>query len=118
MKKRHVRCYERYFQWDGVPEKVYYLVEDGWKQSLNICIKCGELFFIDWENPKTLGLTIQQIANEKVCPSCADSLASSLKSYPDTFITKKGELSHFESPPEKPSGDNSVVIEFWEIKPD
>lgn len=117
MKKRHVRCYVRYFQWDGVTEKVYYLVEEGWKQSLNICIKCGELFFIDWENPKTSGLTIQQIANKKVCPSCTEGLASTLRSYPDTFVTKKGELSHFEPPCEIPSDDNSIVIELWEIQP-
>lgn len=113
MQKRTIRCYLTTSVFDNTSTDVYYLLYQG----LYICINCGELFYIDSEDPKTSGLTIDQIAINHSCPKCNFNLVSKLKNYPETFITTEGELAHYNSSNEIPPGEESVIIEVWQIRP-
>jgi len=118
MKKKLIRCYLSTLVIDNTSTDVYYLTQEGWKKSLCICTNCAELFCINWENPKTLGLSINQIANNQTCPKCGLSLESTLKDYPETFITRNGEIGHFSPSNEIPPDSESIVVNLWEIQPD
>jgi DNA-directed RNA polymerase subunit RPC12/RpoP len=81
-----------------------------------ICVKCGELFVADLENPKTKGLSLTQIAGKNVCPNCKTSLADSLKNYPDTFLGRNQQIGSFIPPTWIPPSEERKIIELWEIE--
>jgi hypothetical protein len=66
MKKKKIRCYKTLAHVaPNIYYPVYFLSYEGWSNfTLETCINCGELFVIDWENPKTKELNIKEIASQ------------------------------------------------------
>ncbi len=88
MIKKKIRCYTVLGNvYPGISNyPVYCVVYEGWSNfSFATCIQCGELFVIDWENPKTEGKSITEIASSSCCPTCNSFLRDTLKEYPLTL---------------------------------
>ena len=117
MIKLKTRCYQSRLRLSDTNIDIFYLVQEGWKKSLATCINCGELFVIDWENPKTSGLDIHKIGSGQSCPKCNSKLEKTLRNYPETFRTKDGELGSFIPSNEIPSDEESIIKEFWALTP-
>jgi hypothetical protein len=117
MKPRLVRCYQAFASIPGrANSEVYYTVPDfGYGNKLFICIECGKLFLIDFENPNFAGKTARQIAGETTCPDCKKLLRETLHAYPETFRTADGVVGHFEPDKIIPPDSESIVKEFLEI---
>jgi hypothetical protein len=94
--------------------QVYYVIYDGWSNvSLATCINCGELFVIDWENPKS----ISEIAASKTCPKCDAVLNDTLRNYPEVIRLPNGELGSYIPDTIIPPDNESVAIDFFELRP-
>jgi len=117
--KRKIRCYITLAS--VAPNiynyPVYSLFHEGWSNfSLVTCSNCGELFVIDWENPKTKGLTMRDIAASNNCPSCNSPLRDTLQDYPQTIKLPNGQSGSFT--PDKSIPPNEIlVVEFFELVP-
>jgi len=97
---------------------VYALFHEGWSNfSLVTCSSCGELFVIDWENPKTKGLTIRAIAASNNCPSCNSPLRDTLQDYPQTIKLPNGQSGSFTPDKSIPPNSEILVVEFFELAP-
>jgi hypothetical protein len=120
MKRRKIRCFTGFAEAGGVYNiKVHYLSYEGWSNfRLVSCINCGELFVIDYENPKTAGLSIGEIAGQKFCPNCGCKLCEHLHEYPKCFRTRTGIMGSFEPPKYIPPDVESSILEVWELIPD
>jgi hypothetical protein len=79
------------------------------------CIECGEIFVIDFENPKFAGKTAGQIAGDTECPKCGKPLRETIQPYPENFRTNDGRIGHFEPDRIIPPDAESLVKEFWEV---
>jgi len=120
MKKIQVRCYKTLANvYSGIYNyEVYYLVYEGWSNyTLATCINCGELFTINWENPKTKGLSISEIADSYSCPKCNSSLKDKIKDYPKNIKLTNGQIGSFTPTTLIPPDKDSLILEVFEIKP-
>ncbi|MBB1287298.1 hypothetical protein HRH25_23180 [Flavisolibacter sp. BT320] len=120
MDKRKIRCYKTLAKVTSSTYNhlVYYLAQEGWSNlSLTTCIKCGELFVIDWENPMTRDLSIQDVAGSKRCPICNSFLRETIMDYPKTIVLPNGQLGSYTPENIIPSDSESVIIEVFEIFP-
>jgi hypothetical protein len=120
MKRIKVRCYKALANvYPGVfNHPVYYLTYEGWANySLSTCINCGELFAIDWENPKTKGLNIHEIAGHDPCPKCKVLLSSSIRDYPNTIKLPDGKIGSYIPDNYIPPDHESLIIEVFELVP-
>ena len=120
MIKKKIRCYKTlanvYPNLYNYP--VYYIVNEGWSNfSLNTCINCGEIFVIDWENPKTQDKSINELASSKICPICNSSLESTIREYPKTIKLSDGKIGSFIPESYIPPDNESLIKEFFEILP-
>jgi len=118
--KRKIRCYITLAS--VAPNiynyPVYSLFHEGWSNfSLVTCSNCGELFVIDWENPKTKGLTIRDIAASNNCPSCNSPLRDTLQDYPQTIKLPNGQFGSFTPDKSVPPNNEILVVEFFELAP-
>ena len=117
MKKRLIRCS---VGWgvtnNGIHNiQVFYCKNGfGYHYELFICMNCGEIFIVDFENPYFCNKTIQEISYEQNCPICRSELSKSLQVYPATFRTEDGNIGHFI--PERITENESVIKEFYEIE--
>jgi len=117
MKSRLVRCYRGFA---ALPERfnieVFYTVPDfGYLNKLFTCIECGELFVIDFENPRLAGRSASQIAADASCPRCKKGLRETIRAYPDNFRSDDGRVGHFEPERIIPPDSESLVRNFYEI---
>ena len=120
MRKRKIRCYKALI--NDYPDvndfPVYYLTYEGWSSfSLTICIQCGELFVIDWENPNTKGLSSGEVADSACCPTCNSLLKNTLRDYPQTIKLPNGKIRSFVPTAIIPLDEESLVLDFFEIVP-
>jgi hypothetical protein len=117
MKLRKVRSYRGFASTHGKfnIEVVYTLSDFGYCNKLFTCMECGEIFVIDFENPKFAGKTAQDIAGETVCPKCGIPLRDTIRPYPENFLTEDGQEGHFKPERIIPPDSESLVKEFWEI---
>ena len=74
------------------------------------------MFFIDTDNPKLADMTVEQIADELICPTCGRPLRTTLHPYPQTFRTDDGQIGHFDPGSHYPPDSQSFIKEFWEIE--
>ena len=107
MNRRSIRCFVKFFTFEDSVTKVYYQPWE--RKALQICVNCRELFFIDWDNPKLLNVSENDVAKNKNCPRCNSVLGSSLKRYPDTFYYENGIEAHFEPTGEIPPDNESLL---------
>jgi hypothetical protein len=70
---------------------------------------------IDWENPKTKGLNIEQIADSHKCPTCNSNLTETIRDYPKMIKLKNGEIRSFVPSNQIPPDNESFIKEFYEI---
>ncbi len=119
MKTRKIRCYYSYAKaGNKFNNKVYYTIEEGWsKISLCTCLRCGELFAIDFENPNSVNLTIKDFGIGNFCPKCGSDLESTLEKYPEKFVTQSGEIGSYAPNRFIPPDSESEIIEIWELFP-
>ncbi len=120
MKKINIRCYKTLANvYPGVYNyPVYYLSYEGWANfSFVTCIECGELFVIDWENPKTKGLGIDEIAGSTLCPTCNSYLKDTVKPYPQNIKLPNGKVGKYIPDNYIPPEDESIILEVLEIHP-
>jgi DNA-directed RNA polymerase subunit RPC12/RpoP len=117
MKPRLVRCYRGFASLPGKANiEVFYTVPDfGYGKKLFICIECGELFIIDFENPNVAGKTAEQIAANARCPKCGKRLEETIRAYPESFRADDGRVGYFEPDRIIPPDSESMVKEFLEI---
>ena len=93
-------------------------MQDGWSAfSLVTCIKCGEIFVIDLENPKTFEKSINEIASTNTCPNCNSFLRDSLSKYPKSIKLPNGKIGSFIPQNIIPKDEETFLIEFYEIIP-
>jgi hypothetical protein len=85
MKRRKIRCYVEDVFVENEKNKIYFYMQDGWNLSLAICSQCGEIFAINFENPKTHNLCISDIGNGLICPNCSYGLGDTLKNIRNFF---------------------------------
>jgi len=85
--------------------------------SLLTCSNCGELFVIDWENPKTKELTTRDIGGSNNCPVCNSLLGDTLRDYPKTIKLPNGQSGSFTPDNYIPPDDQTLIVEFFEIIP-
>ena len=121
MNKKKIRCYKVLAH--VAPHihnyPVYFLSYEGWSNfTLETCINCGELFVIDWENPKTKGLNIKEIVSSKRCPTCSFPLKDTIKDYPKTIKLSNGQLGSYTPDNFIPPDNESLIKEFYEIIPE
>jgi DNA-directed RNA polymerase subunit RPC12/RpoP len=116
MKIKKTRCWKGYAYLNGINNiEVYYIaVSFGYGHTLYTCKKCGEVFVIDFENPRFHNLSINEIVKDIKCPNCNLELINNILKYPETFVYKN-ELGHFVSSVSQTHG-NSEIIEFYEIE--
>ena len=118
MKTRKIRCYRAFAEANGVyNNEVCFVAPDGYRLVLATCTKCGEIYAIDFENPKTAGLNVRQIAAGKTCVRCGSDLAETASEYPQTFVARDGRLGCFEPPRIIPPDSESEVREVPELVP-
>jgi hypothetical protein len=120
MTKRKVRCFKKLANvYPGIFNyPVYYLTYEGWSNySFATCINCGELFVIDWENPQTEGLNINEIAGSESCPVCNAFLRDTIRDYPQTIKLPDEKIGSYMPDTYIPPDDESLIIEVFEIKP-
>ena len=97
---------------------VYLFSYEGWSNfSIVTCSNCGELFIIDWENPKTKGLTIREIGESGNCPTCNSLLRDTLQDYPKTIKLPNGQSGSFTPDNLIPPDSQTLIVEFFEIIP-
>jgi hypothetical protein len=97
---------------------VYVLFHEGSSHfSFVTCTNCGELFVIDWENPKTKGLTLRDIAASTNCPTCNSPLRDTLRDYPQTIKLPNGQFGSFTPDNYIPPDNETIIVEFFEIVP-
>jgi uncharacterized Zn-finger protein len=119
MTKKKIRCLIKY---ENVAlgvynHKVFIPLKSGWSNnSLVTCTNCGELFVIDWENPETKNLSVQQIAGSSLCPSCNVVLSSYLASYPATIKISENQFGSFNDKFISNEVEGSEIVEFYELR--
>ena len=119
--KKQIRCYKTLINADpGVVDfPVYYVVYEGWSNlSFATCINCGELFFVDWENPETRGLNIEEVAGFNNCPRCHSPLKATIKRYPENIKLPNGKIASYVPDPIIPPHEESLILEVFELKPE
>jgi hypothetical protein len=113
MKQKLVRCYRGF---GTVPGKwnveVFYTM---CSLKLFTCIECGEIFIIDFENPRFAGMKAEQIAGDAKCSKCERLLRETIRPYPESFRTDEGLVGHFDPMSEIPLDSESLVKEFIQI---
>lgn len=120
MQKKKIRCLIKY---ENVARgvynhKVFLPLKSGWSNnSLVTCTNCGELFVIDWENPKTENLSVKQIAGSTLCPSCNVVLSMYLASYPATIRISENQFGSFNDDAISNEDEESEIVEFYELRP-
>jgi len=116
MKMRQVRCYRGFAslgaRWN-IP--VFYVLPEMYRIELFICTQCGEIYVVDFENPKHHGRSIEFISGSSCCQKCGQSLGEILRSYPETFRTDDGQIGHFEASRIIPPDSESLVKDFLEL---
>ena len=117
MKRLSIRCYKGFA---ALPAKfnieVFYTIPDmGYSRKLFTCINCGEIFVIDFENPRLARKSPEQIAKDSSCPKCGKLLNETIRPYPQNFLTDDGEIGQFKPDHIIPPDSESLVKEFWEI---
>jgi DNA-directed RNA polymerase subunit N (RpoN/RPB10) len=120
MTKIKIRCFKTLANvYPGIYNfPVYYLAYEGWSNySLATCINCGELFAVDWENSKTKGLKIIELAASNRCPTCNASLSDTLRNYPQEIKLPNGKIGHYTPDTHIPPDEKSIIIEVFEISP-
>jgi hypothetical protein len=120
MKRRKVRCFKTlaHVAPNIFNYPVFFLVYEGWSNfSFATCINCGELFVVDWENPKTKDLTLEMIASSSKCPTCNNLLKEFIRNYPEYIKLSNGQLGSFIPNHKIPPDHESLIIEFFEIEP-
>jgi len=120
MEKRKVACYQVLAHVaPGVYNyPVYCMIYEGWSNfSLTTCINCGELFVIDWENPLTNSLTVQQVASLNKCPTCDSLLKETIRSYPSSIKLPNNQIGTFTPGNRIPSDNETLIMDFFEILP-
>jgi len=118
--KKKIRCYKAfaYVAPNIYNFPVYFLTYEGWSNfSFAICINCGELFVVDWENPATKGLSLNEIAFSSICPTCNNSLKDTIRDYPKTIRLPEGELKSYIPETNIPPDSESLIMEFFELIP-
>ena len=118
MKPRLVRCFRGFASLAGKFNiEVFYTVPDsGYWNKLFTCIECGELFVIDFENPRFAGKTAEQIAANALCPKCGKRLGETIRAYPENFRADDGRIGHFEHERIAPPDSESFVKEISELE--
>jgi DNA-directed RNA polymerase subunit RPC12/RpoP len=92
------------------------MIYEGWsKNSLATCIECGELFVIDFENPKFDNLNLIEIVGNTFCPKCNSKLKDTIKEYPKHIKLVNGEIGSFVSNQFIPNDNETIIAEFYEI---
>lgn len=117
MKTRLVRCYKGFASLAGKfnIEVFYTIPEMGYWNKLFVCVKCGALFVLDSENPRSRGRTIEDIVSGVLCPKCNSHLRETIRDYPQNFLTDDGSVGHFEPERIIPPDSQSITKEFFEI---
>ncbi len=120
MRRKEIRCFKIY---DRIGNNIHNheiiipLRGGRSNNTLVTCKKCGELFVIDWENPATENLSIQEIAGFSECPTCKSLLRNEIADYPDTIKISEGVFGSFHGSIVNYSDDQTEVIEFYELRP-
>jgi len=120
MRKRKIKCYITLARVapNVYSYPVYVLFHEGWSHfSFVTCTNCGELFVIDWENPKTKGLTAWNVAASSTCPTCNALLRDTLQDYPQTIKLPSGQFGSFSPDNFIPPGNETLIVEFFELVP-
>lgn len=121
MRKKKIRCYKTFINdYPGVKDfPVYYLAYEGWSSyTLATCLQCGELFVIDWENPKTKDLSSIEVAGSACCPTCNSLLKDTMREYPKTIKLPNGKIGTYVPTGIIPPDEESLVLDFFEITPE
>jgi hypothetical protein len=117
MKKRQIRCFRALADASGTfNNEVIYPASDGYRLELAICIRCGELFLVDREDPLIGSQPVDRLVEGTPCPKCGTSLGQSIRDYPDTFIGRDGRLGTYLPPTWIPSDRESFLVDFWVIE--
>jgi hypothetical protein len=116
MEKIKVRCYKAFGNvYPGVYNyPVYYFAYEGWSnKTFATCIHCGELFVVDWENPKTKGMSVYEMEYSEDCPKCNVALKDTLKNYPEVIWISEGKLGSFKPDQVIPPDSESFLMEVY-----
>jgi len=109
----------RYHGFASLPNRwnieLFYTIPEMYLITLFICIKCGEVFVIDSENPNFSGKTTEQVVGNIKRPKCEKMLRQTIKPNPESFRTDDGHVRHFESERLIPPDSESFVKESLEI---
>lgn len=119
MTKKSIRCYKAFANVSPnvYNYEVYYLAPDGWsKNELYSCLECGELFFVDWENPDLIGQSILDLVENISCPTCRTELLKSIADYPEHIKLANGIIGHFSPSSLIPPDNESLILDIYQIK--
>lgn len=117
MKKKKIRCFKIYGN-NSYNYEIIIPLKSGWSNnSIVTCKKCGELFVIDWENPATNNLSIQEIAGTSKCPKCQSPLTKQIANYPETIRISEDVFGSFNDDSVDYSNDQTEIFELYELRP-
>jgi hypothetical protein len=116
MKREKIRCYRDY-AWAGdvANNEVYYLAAEGRAWELATCTHCGELFFLDREDPAIGKRSLSDIAGGESCPGCGTELRLTIARYPQTFLAPNGQLGSFHPSGRIPKDSDSSIRDLWRL---
>lgn len=118
MKRRKIRCYRGYGQAGGVYNiPVWFVVSETYAMALYSCINCGEIFFVNLEDPRYERRDVIDAVGEQACPQCGASLAEMLRPYPYTFRAPNGKLGTMDPGRLIPPESESVILELYDLEP-
>lgn len=121
MKQKKIGCFKIYesIGHNTHNYEVIIPLKSGWSNNtLVTCKKCGELFVIDWENPATKNLSIQEIAGSSECPVCKSLLKDQIANYPDTIRISDGVFGDFHGNIINAPDNQTEILEFYELRPE
>lgn len=80
-------------------------------------MNCSEIFVIDWENPVTNGMSINEIAGKSCCPLCGLLLKDTLRNYPQNIKLPNGKIGCANASEFTTTDEDSIILDFFEIIP-
>ena len=98
MKIRRIKCFLTFVSpLPGIyNQPVYNILHDGFSNlNLATCLNCGELFVIDYENPKTFQILLHDLVEKLKCPTCEHNLAAVIAKYPETIWLSKDRYGSY-----------------------
>jgi len=80
--------------------------------SLFSCLACGKIYAASVANEVYIGPPIASVIASGACTACGAPMASSLRAYPDSYLSREGGIEKFVRPDLIPDAEHSEVVDL------